>query len=156
VFVASEPPTRTRVSRKHRIDFVGLDQEGMDWGQGPQRRGAAACAEHGQFTDDVTSARGRDLFAVHQHRGLTIDEDEPVRLSVALTAELVADPEVPIDQELGDVIDLPLRAALEEVDLSDQGTLLGGFELLDGLTSRERGTSNVAVDYEPEAPLGAR
>jgi hypothetical protein len=36
------------------------------------------------------------MFAVHEHRGLTIDEDEPVRLSVALTAELVADPEVPI------------------------------------------------------------
>src|SRR6266496_1237720 len=117
----------------------------MDWGQGPQRRGAVARAEHGQLTDDVTSARGRDLFAVHQHRGLAIDEDEPVRLSLALTAELVADREVPIDQELGDVVDLALGAALEEVDLSDQGTLLGGFEFLDGVTFRERGTSNVAV-----------
>jgi hypothetical protein len=93
------------------------------------------------------------MFAVHQHRGLTIDEDEPVRLSVALTAELVADREVPIDQELGDVVDLPLGAALEEVDLSDQGTLLGGFELLDGLTFRARGTSNVAADYEPGGAL---
>jgi hypothetical protein len=55
---------------------------------------------------------------------------------------------VPIDQELGDVVDLALGAALEEVDLSDQGTLLGGFELLDGLTFRARGTSNVAADYE--------
>ena len=55
-----------------------------------------------------------------------------MRLGVPLTAELVADREVPIDQELGDVVDLALGAALEEVDLSDQGTLLGGFELLDG------------------------
>src|SRR6266542_1307893 len=127
----------------------------MDWGQGPQRRGAVARAEHGQLTDDVTSARGRDLFAVHQHRGLAIDEDEPVRLSLALTAELVADREVPIDQELGDVVDLALGAALEEVDLSDQGTLLGGFELLDDLTFRERGTSNVGHS-EPGGAFGAR
>ena len=107
----------------------------MDWDEGPQRRGAAARAEHGQLTDDVTSGRGRDLFAVDQDRGLAIDEDEPVCLSVALMAEVIADREVPIDHELGDVVDLALGAALEEVDLSDQGTLLGSFELLDGLPS---------------------
>jgi hypothetical protein len=116
----------------------------MDGGLSPQRRGAAARAQHGQLTDHVTRGRGRDLLAVHQHRSLAIDEHETVRLGVALAAQLVADCEVPIDQQLGGVVDLALGAALEEVDLSDQGTLFGSVEFVNGVTFRESGTGTVA------------
>ena len=130
----SEALTRARVGREHGIDLVWLDQKSVDRSEGSQRRGAAAGAEHGQLTNDVTGSCYPYLLTVYEHGGLAADKHKTVRLRVALVAEIIAGREMPIDEQLSDVVDLAWGTTPEEIDLTDEGTPLGGVELCHAVT----------------------
>ena len=76
-----------------------------------------------------------------------------MRLGVALMAQFVTSGEVPIDENLGDVVNFALSAPLEEIHLLDQGALLGGVELVHVEASglQERAPAGITEPQEPVA-----
>jgi hypothetical protein len=93
----------------------------------------------------VPVVAGRDMSSTATMPRASTEDSANYPLSLVPWTPWLADGEMPIGQELGNVVNLALGAALEERDPTDQGALLGGFKLPHGMTFRERATRKVAA-----------